>query len=262
MLISSSRWWASARGATHVGRSPKTMCTKPNNPLHRRNLATDKTPRQQHEKALVRPADDAKPSTPAKATTWGGSALELEPVSKERAAQAFKDATSLSSAITPPTGLATEARDDMVVNRFEYVENNLRPGAQVIVPGANGTAVAPVAVSQSSLAVATALVVMGGVAAAMYVKTQWNVSSGKELGDVLRAKGAARREAMESSGAVSLVRTVSQHADSTVKSNVDLIRKPSQQMGSTLQQTFQQVGRKGSAAPPTSGDPTTAPRKS
>ena len=176
---------------------------------------------------------------------WGGANLDLPQVTSEQAQESFKDVTSVSRAITPPTGLADQARKDMVKERFEYVQANLRPGAQYVVPGASGAAVAPVAVSQSSLAVATALVVMGGITAAMYIKTQWNVSSPMELGDRLREKGAMRRQSIEKSGAVSLVRTVSQTADTTVKANVDLVRKPSQRLGSNFHETFQHVGKKG-----------------
>jgi hypothetical protein len=74
---------------------------------------------------------------------------------------------------------------------------------------------------------------------AVYIKNEWKLESGKDLGDRLRERGAARRQALESSSATMLVRTISQTADKTVKSNVDLIRRPTQHLGSHLNDSFQ-----------------------
>ena len=64
-------------------------------------------------------------------------------------------------------------------------------------------------------------------------------SPAQELGDKLREKGAARKEAIESGGAVGLVRSISTTADTTVKANVDIVRRPTQQVGGTLHGAFQ-----------------------
>jgi len=168
---------------------------------------------------------------------WGSS-VELPAVTKEQAQESFLDATDVKRAITPPTGLAMSARDDMVKDRFNYVSTNLRPEAQYVVMGSHGK-VAPVAISQSAVGIASLLVLMGAVTAVVYVKKEMKVSSFKELGDKLRESGAARKARMEDAGATKLVRTISQKADDTVKGNVDLIRRPTQQMGTSLNETFQ-----------------------
>ena len=87
---------------------------------------------------------------------------------------------------------------------------------------------------------------------AVYVKTQWGVSSGKDLGDKLRERGQSRREAIEDGSVGRLTRTLSQRADATVKANVDLVRTPSQQIGKHFDKSFSQVVKnpnKGPAAP-------------
>ena len=126
----------------------------------------------------------------------------------------------------------------MTKDRVNYVSTNLRPEAQYIVPGKSG-AVAPVAVSQGALGMASLIVLCGGLLGAVYIKKEWKVSSAKELGDALRARGAARREAIEASSATSLVPSISQTADTTVKENVELLRRPSQQLGSHFNESFQ-----------------------
>jgi len=173
---------------------------------------------------------------------WG-SGLELKEVSKKEAEENFLDHTSLKRTLMPPTGVAVEARDQMLHNRFNYVSTELSPDKQYIVMGKTGT-VAPAAVGQTSMLLATLCVLMGAITSVVYVKTQWGVVSAKDLGDKLREKGAARREAMESSGAVSLVRTISNQGERTVKENVELVRRPSQQMGAHLNESFKDVVRK------------------
>ena len=72
------------------------------------------------------------------------------------------------------------------------------------------------------------------------------VSSAKEFGDRLRDKGAKRREALERSTSANLVRSVSSRAEATVKENVEIVRRPSQQLGSHLDTSFKgacSVGR-------------------
>lgn len=64
------------------------------------------------------------------------------------------------------------------------------------------------------------------------------VSSAKEFGDRLRDKGAKRREALERSTSAHLVRSVSARAEATVKDNVDIVRRPSQQLGSHFDGSF------------------------
>ena len=96
----------------------------------------------------------------------------------------------------------------------------------------------PQAISGSAFAVAGALVLMAGITGVVYIRTQWDVKSPKELGDKLREKGAARKEALETGGTVRLVRTFSQQADASVKENVELIRKPSHQLGEHFTDTF------------------------
>eukprot|EP00967_Tisochrysis_lutea_P134891 scaffold238758_cov32-Tisochrysis_lutea.AAC.2 len=83
------------------------------------------------------------------------------------------------------------------------------------------------------------IVVVGGIIGTLYIKKEWKVESAKDLGDRLREKGAARRESLESSHASMLVRSISQTADKTVKSNVELVRRPTQQLGGHLNQSFQ-----------------------
>lgn len=75
--------------------------------------------------------------------------VELPSVTKKEAEESYLNATSVSRAVTPPTGLASEARHDMTTDRINYVSNNLRPSSQYVVMGKKG-AVAPVAVSQGA----------------------------------------------------------------------------------------------------------------
>jgi len=77
---------------------------------------------------------------------WGSN-VELPSVTKKEAEESYLNATSVSRAVTPPTGLANEARNDMTKHRIDYVSTNLRPASQYVVMGKTG-AVAPVAVSQ------------------------------------------------------------------------------------------------------------------
>ena len=183
---------------------------------------------------------------------WGSN-LELPAVTKEAAQDAFEEATDLSRAITPPTAMANEARKDMVNNRFDYVEKNLNPNNQFVVMGKDGKTVAPAAVSQGSLLAASAIVLMGAIASVVYLKQEWGVTSGKDLGDKLRARGGARSEMLETTSAARLVRTLSQTAERTVTSNVDLVRRPSQHLGETFKSTFQGGVLKGGAAKSTHG---------
>jgi len=86
---------------------------------------------------------------------------------------------------------------------------------------------------------------MGAIASVVYVKTQWGVSSAKELGDRLREKGAAKKASLERSNTAHLVRSVSSRAEASVKENVDLVRRPSQEMGSHFQKSFKGVVKEG-----------------
>jgi len=173
---------------------------------------------------------------------WG-SGLELREISKKEAEENYLDATDLKRTMMPPTGVAVQARDDMLHDRFNYVATNLNPAAQYVVMGKKG-AVAPQQVTSTGLALASVCVLMGAITTVVYIKTQWNVSSPKELGDRLREKGAKRREAMEGGEAIKLVRTISKQADNTVKENVDLVRRPSQQLGGHFQESFKDVVKK------------------
>lgn len=174
--------------------------------------------------------------------TWG-SALELKEVSKEEANDKFLEVTDLKRTLMPPTGVAVQARDDMLNDRFNYVATHLSNENAYIVAGKKG-AVAPGAVGQTGMMLASFCVLMGAITSVVYIKTQWGVSSPKELGDRLREKGAARREAMEKSTGVGLVRRLSANAESQVKENVELVRRPSQQMGQHFQESFKDVVKK------------------
>ena len=99
---------------------------------------------------------------------------------------------------------------------------------------------------------------MGGIASVVYVRTQWGVKTPMELGDRLREKGAAKRESLERSSSAKLVRSFSQKAESSVKENVEIVRRPSQQMGEHFQKSFKGVvkeGRVPGAASPTAAQP-------
>ena len=172
---------------------------------------------------------------------WGSS-VELPEVTKEQAEEAFKDATSVSRALTPPTAQILEARKDMLTDRFNYVEKHVtNPDAQYVVMGGKGVKVAPAAVGQGSFMIGGLVVLMGAIASVVYIRTQWDVANPKELGDRLREKGAARREALERSKSATLVRSISQNAETTVKSNVELVRRPSQQLGEHFNESFKGV---------------------
>ena len=179
---------------------------------------------------------------------WG-SALELKEVSKEEANEKYLEVTDLKRTLMPPTGVAVQARDDMLHDRFNYVSTHLSNENAYIVAGKKG-AVAPAAVGQTGMMLASICVLMGAITSVVYIKTQWGVNSPKELGDKLREKGAARREAMEKSGTVNLVRSISAKADSTVKTNVELVRRPSQQLGEHLDKSFKGVVKKKEAPVP------------
>ena len=170
---------------------------------------------------------------------WG-SGVELPAVTKQQAEEAFLDTTSVARALTPPVSVAVEARDDMLKDRFNYVSTHLNPANQYVVMGGKGS-VAPAAIGQGSFILAGVVVLMSAVGGVVYIRTQWGVKSPKELGDRLREKGAAKKEAMERSGSVNLVRTVSQNAEKTVKENVELVRRPSQHMGAHFNESFKGV---------------------
>ena len=169
--------------------------------------------------------------------SWGSS-LELPQVSKQEAEKAYLQATDFKTAMTPPIATAVEARDDMLKDRFNYVaEHVTNPKAQYIVMGAKG-AVVPAAIGQGSFMIAGLCVLLSGIATVVYIKTQWKVNSAMELGDRLRAKGAERKEMLERSNSAKLVRSVSQNAEKSVKENIDVVRRPSQALGSHLDTSF------------------------
>ena len=170
---------------------------------------------------------------------WGTS-VDLPEVSKKEAEDAFLDATSVTRSMKPAIQEAVAARDDMLKDRFNYVATNLNPDSQYVVMGGKGK-VAPAAVTQTSFLIAGFVVLLGAVGTVVYIKTQWGVGSAKELGDRLRERGAKRKEALERSTSATLVRSVSKQAESSVKSNVDLVRRPSQEMGAHFQQSFKGV---------------------
>mmetsp|Transcript_31239 Transcript_31239/g.77890 ORF Transcript_31239/g.77890 Transcript_31239/m.77890 type:complete len:239 (-) Transcript_31239:396-1112(-) len=178
---------------------------------------------------------------------WG-SGLELEPVTKEQAEEKYLDVTDLKRTLTPPTSVAVKARDDMLNDRFNYVSTHLSNENAYIVAGKKG-AVAPAAVGQTGMALASFCVLMGAITSVVYIKTQWGVTSAKDLGDKLREKGAARREALEASGTVGLVRSISSKGEATVKEHVELVRRPSQQLGEHLDKSFKGVHRKRAEEP-------------
>ena len=168
--------------------------------------------------------------------TWGSS-VELPAVTKKEAEKAFLEATDFKTAMTPPIQTAVAARDDMLKDRFNYVSTNLNPASQYIVMGGKG-AVAPAAIGQGSFIIAGICVLLSGIAGVVYIKTQWKVNSALELGDRLRAKGAERKELLERSNSAKLVRSVSANAEASVKEHVELVRRPSQQLGAHLDTSF------------------------
>ena len=175
--------------------------------------------------------------------TWG-STVDLPAVTKEEAQNVYLEATDFKRALTPPVATAVAARDEMLHDRFNYVANNLNPASQYIVMGGKG-AVAPAAIGQGSFLIAGLVVLMGGIASVVYVRTQWGVSSAVELGDRLREKGAARKESLERSKSAKLVRSISQQAEVKVKDNVELVRRPSQQLGEHFTTSFKGVVKEG-----------------
>ncbi len=144
-------------------------------------------------------------------------------------------------------------------------------------------------ISSQSFAIASALVLMAGITMVVYIRTQWGVTSAKELGDKLREKGAKQKESLEQGSTVNLVRRISQvrpqlphspgpqpspfltraamralqTADTTVKANVELVRTPTHHMGAHFSDTFkggvmqgQKVAaREGGAVAPAGGSP-------
>ena len=177
--------------------------------------------------------------------TWGTS-LDLPAVSEKDAENAYLDATSVTRSIMPPVAEAVAARDDMLHDRFNYVAKNLNPDSQYVVMGGKGK-VAPAAISQASFLLAGFVVLLGGIASVFYVKTQWGVNNAKEFGDRMREKGQKRKEALERSTSATLVRSVSSRAETSVKENIDLVRRPSQQLGSHLDKSFKGVVAEGRA---------------
>eukprot|EP00322_Chrysochromulina_rotalis_P006638 CAMPEP_0115851962 /NCGR_PEP_ID=MMETSP0287-20121206/12749_1 /TAXON_ID=412157 /ORGANISM="Chrysochromulina rotalis, Strain UIO044" /LENGTH=261 /DNA_ID=CAMNT_0003306005 /DNA_START=17 /DNA_END=802 /DNA_ORIENTATION=- len=171
--------------------------------------------------------------------TWGTS-VDLPEVTKKEAEDAFLDATSVTRSMKPAIQEAVAARDDMLKDRFNYVSKNLNSDAQYVVMGGKGK-VAPAAVGQASFLFAGLVVLLGAIGTVVYIKTQWGVGSAKELGDRLRERGAARKDALERSTSARLVRTVSSQAEQSVKSNVDIVRRPSQQLGEHFQESFKGV---------------------
>jgi len=179
--------------------------------------------------------------------TWGSS-VELPAVTKKEAEKAFLEATDFKTAMTPPIQTAVAARDDMLKDRFNYVSTNLNPASQYIVMGGKG-AVAPAAIGQGSFIIAGICVLLSGIAGVVYIKTQWKVNSALELGDRLRAKGAERKELLERSNSAKLVRSVSANAEASVKEHVELVRRPSQQLGAHLDTSFKGVVKEGRTTP-------------
>lgn len=175
--------------------------------------------------------------------TWGET-VDLPAVSPKEAEDAYLDATSVTRSMTPPIAEAVAARDDMLHDRFNYVAKNLNPDSQYVVMGGKGK-VAPAAISQASFIIAGLVVVLGGIASVFYVKTQWGVSNAKEFGDRMREKGQKRKEALERSSSATLVRSVSSRAETSVKENIELVRRPSQQLGSHLDKSFKGVVAEG-----------------
>jgi len=171
--------------------------------------------------------------------TWG-SGVELPAVTKEEAQEKFLDTTSVTRALTPPVATAVAARDDMLKDRFNYVSTHLNPQSQYVVMGGKG-AVAPAAIGQGSFLIAGLVVLLSAIGTVVYIRTQWGVTSPKELGDRLREKGAAKREALERSTSASLIRSVSKQAETSVKENVELVRRPSQHLGEHLNESFKGV---------------------
>jgi len=173
--------------------------------------------------------------------TWG-STVELPAVTKQEAEAAFLQATDLKTAMTPPVATAVAARDDMLKDRFNYVSKHVNSNQYIV---AGGKAVAPAAISQGSFIIAGFIVVLAGIGGAVYIKTQWKVNSALELGDRLRERGAARKEALERSTSTALVRRASQQAETSVKENVELVRRPSQQLGEHFDKSFKGVVKEG-----------------
>ena len=175
--------------------------------------------------------------------TWG-QGVELPAVTKKEAEKAYLEATDFATGMKPAVQEAVAARDDMLKDRFNYVSKNLNSSSQYIVAGGKGY-VAPAAIGQGSFLIAGLCVLLGGIGTVVYIKTQWGVKSAMELGDRLREKGAARKEMLERSTSASLVRSVSKQAETSVKENVELVRRPSQQLGAHFNESFKGVVKEG-----------------
>ena len=69
----------------------------------------------------------------------------------------------------------------MSKDRFNYVATNLdsNPAAHYVTPGGKGEKIAPAVVSQASLGVGTLVVILGAIAATLYVRKEWGVGSMK-----------------------------------------------------------------------------------
>jgi hypothetical protein len=162
----------------------------------------------------------------------------------------------------------------MLKDRFNYVSKHVNSNQYIV---AGGKAVAPAAISQGSFIIAGFIVVLAGIGGAVYIKTrardglgwpvahvrrsaptrharsssrlfpraEWKVNSALELGDRLRERGAARKEALERSTSAALVRRASQQAETSVKENVELVRRPSQQLGEHFDKSFKGVVKEG-----------------
>jgi len=219
-------------GAARLGSRPQLL-------MSRCRCLSDKVTKTGEASDSTEVAEPLKNERGELVKNWGTS-VDLPAVSKKEAEDAFLDATSVTRSMKPAIQEAVAARDDMLKDRFNYVSKNLNPDAQYVVMGSKG-AVAPAAIGQGSFLLAGLVVLLGAIGTVVYIKTQWQVGSAKELGDRLRERGAKRKEALERSNSATLVRTFSKQAEAEVKSNVDLVRRPSQQMGEHFQQSFKGV---------------------
>jgi len=203
--------------------------------LSTKDVLKQEAPKADGEVVVAEPKVNAKGEV---VKVWG-STVELPAVTKEEAQKAFDQATDLATAMKPAVREAVTARDEMLHDRFNYVSKHTGT-SQYIVAGGKGS-VAPAAISQGSFLIAGFCVLLGGIATVVYVKTQWKVNSAMELGDRLRERGAARKELLERSDSARLVRTLSSQAETSVKENVELVRRPSQQLGAHFEQSFKGV---------------------
>ena len=221
--------WA---GRRRVGRRCSGIRARANHPSSNANpVATRDRAASSHAAAA------AAAAVAAQVIKHWGDSVELPAVTPKQAQEAYLEATDVTRAMTPPVATAVAARDDMLHDRFNYVATNLNPAAQYVVMGKKG-AVAPAAIGQGAFLMGGFIVLMGAIASVVYVKTQWGVGSAKQLGDRLREKGAEKRATLERSNTANLVRSVSSRAETSVKENVDLVRRPSQELGSHFQKSF------------------------